>query len=56
MPTSILEKSIFAKRSDTSRVRIELDQLVAVAVFSGVGLPISLVVVLFGMQGAWLLQ
>ncbi|OKO81990.1 hypothetical protein AC629_24710 [Bradyrhizobium sp. NAS80.1] len=38
--------SIPAKRSDTS-------ELIGVALFSGIGLFISLVAVILGVQGAW---
>jgi hypothetical protein len=46
-PRIYTEKSaIPAKRSDTS-------ELIGVALFSGIGLFISLVAVILGVQGAW---
>ncbi|WP_027553094.1 hypothetical protein [Bradyrhizobium sp. Cp5.3] len=46
-PRIYTEKSaIPAKRSDRS-------ELVAVAIFSGVGLLVSLIAVILGMQGVW---
>ena len=46
-PRIYTEKSaIPAKRSDTS-------EFIGVAVFSGIGLFISLVAVILGVQGAW---
>lgn len=41
------DSAIPAKRSDTS-------ELVAVALFAGLGLFVSLVAVILGMQGIWL--
>lgn len=38
--------AISVKRSDTS-------ELIAVALFSGIGLLVSLVAVILGVQGAW---
>jgi hypothetical protein len=38
--------AISAKRSDTS-------ELIGVALFSGIGLLVSLVAVILGVQGAW---
>ncbi|OAF15371.1 hypothetical protein AYJ54_40495 [Bradyrhizobium centrolobii] len=46
-PRIYTEKSaIPAKRSDSS-------ELVAVAIFSGIGLFVSLIAVILGMQGFW---
>ncbi|WP_426442659.1 hypothetical protein [Bradyrhizobium genosp. P] len=48
MPASVpvSSESSAAENSDTS-------QLVTVALFSGIGLLISLVAVIYGVQGAW---
>ncbi|WP_369723246.1 MULTISPECIES: hypothetical protein [unclassified Bradyrhizobium] len=46
-----------AKRSDTaatsSAKRSDMSEFVGVALFSGIGLLISLVAVILGVQGAW---
>ena len=51
MPTAIrvstpISKSDVSKKSDSG-------QLVSIALFSGIGLLISLVAILFGVQGVW---
>jgi hypothetical protein len=40
------DSAVPAKRSDTS-------ELIGVALFSGIGLLVSLVAVILGVQGAW---
>ncbi|MGL9617145.1 hypothetical protein QRQ56_04015 [Bradyrhizobium sp. U531] len=40
------DSAVPAKRSDTS-------ELAAVAIFSGIGLFVSLIAVILGMQGVW---
>jgi len=50
--------SISAPRIDTERSAIpaersDISELVGVALFSGIGLFISLVAVILGVQGAW---
>jgi len=40
------DSAVSAKRSDTS-------EFIGVAIFSGIGLFISLVAVILGVQGAW---
>ena len=45
-----------AKRSDTaatSAKRSDMSEFIGVALFSGIGLLISLVAVILGVQGAW---
>ncbi|QPF82234.1 hypothetical protein IC762_20920 [Bradyrhizobium genosp. L] len=42
-----------AKASEKASENSETSQLVTVALFSGIGLLISLVAVIFGVQGAW---
>jgi hypothetical protein len=48
-PQSIPARSV---ASDEAK-RAELDIFVSVALFSGIGLLISIVAILCGMQGAW---
>jgi hypothetical protein len=49
-PRIFTEKSaVPAKRSENS----EMSEFVGVAIFSGIGLLISLVAVILGIQGAW---
>jgi hypothetical protein len=45
-PQSILVDKATSKRSDR-------DQFVSIALFSGIGLLVSLIVVLFGVAGVW---
>ena len=54
VPRIYTEKT--AKRSDTIATpakRSEMSEFVGVALFSGIGLLISLVAVILGVQGAW---
>ena len=54
VPRIYTEKT--AKRSDTaatSAKRSDMSEFIGVALFSGIGLLISLVAVIVGVQGAW---
>ena len=51
--SSISAPRIYTERSAIPARKSDTHQLVAVALFSGIGLLISLVAVIFGMQGAW---
>ena len=54
VPRIYTEKT--AKRSDTtatSAKRSDMSEFIGVALFSGIGLLISLVAVILGVQGAW---
>ncbi|MGY3546421.1 hypothetical protein ACVWZ4_001813 [Bradyrhizobium sp. USDA 4472] len=51
MPTSISEPSIYARKFASSNN--DSDHLIAVAIFSGIGLLVSFIAVLFGTQGIW---
>ena len=51
--SSISAPRIYTERSAIPARKSDTNQLVAVALFSGIGLLISLVAVIFGMQGAW---
>jgi hypothetical protein len=39
--------------SRSAKQKSDSDQLIAVALFSGIGLFVSLVAILFGVQGVW---
>jgi hypothetical protein len=45
-------QSISASSASTGK-RSDRDQLVSIALFSGIGLLVSLIVVLFGVAGVW---
>jgi hypothetical protein len=51
--SSISAPRIYTERSAIPARKSDTNQLVAVALFSGIGLLISLVAVIFGLQGAW---
>jgi len=54
VPRIYTEKTV--KRSDTtatSAKRSDMSEFIGVALFSGIGLLISLVAVILGVQGAW---
>jgi hypothetical protein len=54
MPTAVRSTSIPATISSGKAVsRRSRTQLVSIALFSALGLLISIVAVLFGVQGAW---
>ena len=52
--SSISAPRIYTERSAIPARKSDTNQLVAVALFSGIGLLISLVAVIFGLQGAWI--
>lgn len=51
--SSISSPRIFTERSAIPAKRSGTAELVAIALFSGIGLFVSLVAVILGMQGAW---
>ncbi|AND90319.1 hypothetical protein ACVI1J_009809 [Bradyrhizobium diazoefficiens] len=51
--SSISTPRIFTERSAIPARRSDKSELIGVAVFSGIGLFVSLVAVILGMQGAW---
>ena len=53
MPTAIHVAAPIAAKSASSGKKTERNDLVSVALFSGIGLLISLVAILMGVQGAW---
>ena len=54
MPTAVRSASIPATVSSGKAVsRCSRTQLVSIALFSALGLLISIIAVLFGVQGAW---
>jgi hypothetical protein len=44
---------IYTERSAVPAKRSDSSELVAVALFSGIGLFVSLIAVILGMQGVW---
>jgi hypothetical protein len=44
---------IFTEKSAVPARRTDRSELVAIALFSGIGLFVSLVAVILGMQGVW---
>ena len=50
---SISEPRIYTEKSAIPAKRSDTHELVAVAIFSGIGLLVSLLAVIFGMQGMW---
>ena len=54
MPTAVRSASVPASISNKSNSReSDFNEFAAIALFSGIGLLVSLVAILFGMQGAW---
>jgi hypothetical protein len=51
--SSISEARIYTEKSAIPAKQSDNHQLVAVALFSGIGLLISLVAVILGVQGMW---
>jgi hypothetical protein len=51
--SSISAPRIFTEESGVSAKRSDKSELVAVALFAGIGLFVSLVAVILGMQGVW---
>jgi hypothetical protein len=52
-PESISAPSVSSEKARAESKRRDRDIFVSVALFSGIGLLISLVAVLLGMSGAW---
>jgi hypothetical protein len=50
---SISEPRIYTEKSAIPAKKSDSHELVAVAIFSGIGLLVSLLAVIFGMQGMW---
>ena len=44
---------IYTERSDISAKRSDTSDFIGVAIFSGIGLFVSLVAVILGIQGTW---
>ncbi|WFU76489.1 MULTISPECIES: hypothetical protein [unclassified Bradyrhizobium] len=51
--SSISAPRIYTERSATSAKRSDTSEFIGVALFSGIGLFISLVAVILGIQGSW---
>ncbi|MDA9469479.1 hypothetical protein [Bradyrhizobium sp. CCBAU 53415] len=51
--SSISSPRVFTERSAVPTRRSDTSEFVAIALFSGIGLFVSLVVVILGIQGAW---
>ena len=51
--SSISSPRIYTERSTIPANRFDTTELVAVALFSGIGLFVSLIAVILGMQGVW---
>jgi hypothetical protein len=44
---------IYTERSAISAKRSDISEFIGVAIFSGIGLFVSLIAVILGVQGAW---
>ena len=53
MPTAIPVSSSIAASRTVASSRSDHHQLISIAIFSGLGLFVSLVAVLLGVQGVW---
>lgn len=51
--SSISAPPVSTERSTTTEKQSDSHQLVAVSIFSGIGLFASLIAVIMGMQGSW---
>ncbi|MBH5398390.1 hypothetical protein HZZ13_11375 [Bradyrhizobium sp. CNPSo 4010] len=51
--SSISSPRVFTEKSAIPDRRSDASQFVAIALFSGIGLFVSLVAVILGMQGVW---
>lgn len=51
--SSISAPRIYTERSAIPAKRSDISELIGVAIFSGIGLFISLVAVILGVQGSW---
>jgi len=49
----ISEPRIYTERSAAPAKHSDMSEFIGVAIFSGIGLLISLVVVILGVQGVW---
>ena len=52
-PESISAPSVSSEKAKADSKRADRDMFVSVALFSGIGLLISLVAILLGISGAW---
>jgi len=52
IPASTSARALVSSRKSTGQ-RMDMTELVPVALFSGIGLLVSLVAILLGVQGAW---
>jgi len=52
-PESISAPSVSSEKAKADSRRADRDMFVSVALFSGIGLLISLVAILLGISGAW---
>ena len=52
-PESISAPSVSSEKAKADSSRADRDMFVSVALFSGIGLLISLVAILLGISGAW---
>jgi hypothetical protein len=53
MPTAIRVSSSIAASRNIASSKSDNHQLISIAIFSGIGLFVSLVAVLLGVQGVW---
>jgi hypothetical protein len=53
MFSSFSAPRIYTERSAVKQTSSESNEFAAVALFAGIGLLVSLVAVIFGMQGVW---
>lgn len=53
IPSPISVPRIYTEKSAVPAKRSDTTEFVAVALFSGIGLLVSLVVVILGVQGVW---
>ncbi|MCK1742652.1 hypothetical protein IVA80_17700 [Bradyrhizobium sp. 139] len=51
--SSISARHIYSERSTIPAKRFDSSELIGVALFSGIGLFVSLVAVILGVQGSW---
>jgi len=51
--SSISAPRIYTERSAIPAKRSDTSELIGVAIFSGIGLFVSLIAVILGIQGAW---
>ena len=53
MPTAIRVSTPISASTDSAAKKSDSNQFVSIALFSGIGLLISLAAVLLGIQGVW---